>query len=333
MSAPKENFPSRPRLYTRDGDSLSRLESKPRTTDGYADLFAKITSRLLPFVAGRMGCPVDEVKSRLKGVQRTEDLTVNACAYTTDAWKTFEIRVNEGLLLFLIKFAKLFTANWSAEPAVRGWPQQEVLDAGASQAILKRLIKAYFNNTLQLDFGVQYSELSKLQLQWAAGLAICAMHFVVAHEFGHIIQYTRRDLQWEQTFARSLDESFFDIDWTIQRDRENTMAHFRDETTADLIGLDMILKSCEQFDLEAKGWEQYSAAAGCETLLCGWSIIERCLPQDPTHPPTRSRRKALRLIARLQGSPLVNAVGESLEAFTESMLSGLQVDLDESDHA
>src|SRR5271157_1627241 len=165
MSAPNEIFPSRPRLYTRDGDSLSWLESEPRTTDGYADQFAKTTSGLLPFVARRMGFPVDEVKSRLKAVQRTEDLTVNACAYTTDAWKTFEIRINEGLLLFLIKFAKLFTANWSAAPAVRGGPQQEVLGAGASRAILKRLIKAYFNNTLELDFGVQYSELSKLQLQ------------------------------------------------------------------------------------------------------------------------------------------------------------------------
>lgn len=152
----------------------------------------KMAGTLVPHAARRMGRSVAAVRRALRRTSLDPGLQIYGQTTSADRWRTFDIRLSTGLLLFHHKMVKLFMSRMT----VVGEGNKVVDETGISEdemlSTSRRLMKAFWELDESREVfirtpGFSLLQLTKSQIELAAYLLHYADTFVVAHEFGHVL--------------------------------------------------------------------------------------------------------------------------------------------------
>lgn len=277
----------------------------------------------LPHVAAALGIQKDALEKRLLGVGVKELLEVNGRTHTSDGWRTFEIDINLGLMLFTHEMVKLFASR----VGVMGDDERPVetpeIPFESTVSIAKRLMKAFWHGTFLEEQGFELIELSDTQVLISSGLLHDAECFVVGHEFGHIVIHISprkvSELDLGITTVRSI---LVDVPELSEIEKNQLAQKWGEEIAADIIGLQLSL--VRKNDLTGK-IVAYSAAQLVfimQNML--ETFYEKTAQKSPPlgdHPPAQFRFNCLRSILSAVYPPEALEFGDSFKQLADALLS------------
>jgi hypothetical protein len=181
---------------------------------GLKGIIRDLSKRLVPYAALRIGIDPVELESRLKSARLEPSPDFNGCVQTSDNWKTFEIVINEGLMMFYHKMVKVFVAS------VRVRDTQDDSTHGSIEptrivSVCRRLIEAYFQGRLFTQAGFSFDDFGKAKVLMTTALVHCCECFAIAHEFGHLVVQLSKTKLPEHATAKKLVEDFLQLFSTL----------------------------------------------------------------------------------------------------------------------
>lgn len=283
---------------------------------GLSKIVKDAAHEMLPAVSERLHCKSDNLTHRLTSVGMIEHPEVNGFVKTADNWRTFEIFLNVGLMMFFHKISKMFASrigvmgqdmNPSEHPSI---PYEEMV------RVAKKLMESFWSNNLLNTVGFYSIQLSLNQNIFAGILLHFAEKFVVAHELGHVTINLSPQYPSEYEYALTLLNDIH-IE-AFQRDVEQ----WAEEIASDLIGLQLTV-STENDDIQ-----RMKALLGAEFVFIVQNMLEQYFekkfrenPPIGTHPPSKLRLALIRKAVGQSNPEGVFQVGKALESMADDIIS------------
>jgi hypothetical protein len=250
---------------------VSKVDTMQKTLDDlYMDLSKPLEKR--------------SAKLPLEGIAvgELQNLDVNSCCVRVPAGG-YVILVNTGIMILLYQLTKIFTSRIVIE--ADGQTQIIVSDTAQLLEIAKytvQTIATYLgHNVRPIRFPI--TRMQKAQVSFVAGILHFAELFVLAHEFGHIIEdhFSVENLMRIRT--KEEDINLFRSNWN-------------QEYEADTCGLELVLGTVGENDKKnERSLVRASSYMGPDLVFTFFDMIEKIGDIKPgTHPPAKSRRENLR---------------------------------------
>lgn len=262
---------------------------------------------LIPHVARKMGKKEDELEKRLTKLDLIRGPVINGYADTKNNWKTFQIYVSEGLMMFLYKMIKLFLCRMSVRNDHRIVDETRISDEEMSSTA-KRLMQAFWDNALLQTPSFSLIDLSKSQIELSSYLLHYAECFVIAHEFGHVLiesypERVQKELYIASGATESRNKAFLESLELNVDDKKKALKKWPKELTADLLGLKLCLEESDNAMI------RMTIQSSAELLFISMLMLEKFYEKDNncknywldqyeqkhemTHPPTELRLEFL----------------------------------------
>ena len=206
------------------------------------------TKYLLPHVATKLGKKEEDIRRCLTKLELIKTPVINGYADTQDDWKTFQIYMSWGIMIFLIKMIKLFISRMSVTNGKRIVDEAIISDQEMIDAV-KRLMLAFWGweGTFWQARGIALIDLTKSQIELSAYLLHYAECFILAHEFGHLImgscpETVEKELYIASAATEDRNRTFLESLRLTKEDRKRALEEWPKELAADLIGLQLCLE-------------------------------------------------------------------------------------------
>lgn len=261
---------------------------------------------LIPHVARKMGKKEDDLKKCLTKLGLIKGPVINGYVDTADNWKTFQIYVSWGLMIFVFKMIKLFLSRMSVRDDNRIVDASRISDEEMVSAA-RRLMQAFWEDTLWQTPSFAVIDLTKSQIELAAYLLHYAECFVIGHEFGHAIiescpEKVGKELYIASGATESRNRAFLESLKLNEEEKIRALEKWPEELTADLLGLQLCLEqrddnigrmvirsSAELFFISMLMLESFYEKTTGQNY---WSYMYQC-ERIVDHPPTELRLEFL----------------------------------------
>jgi hypothetical protein len=286
------------------------------------EIVVDMANKLMPETARKTGLSEGALRSRLVKLGMVDLTGVNGYARTADGWKTFEIGINMGLMIFFHKMVKLFASRMGvADEFGRPSPKYEIpaLDTGS---VARRLMQAFWEGNLINTHGFRITDLADHQAKLCHSFLHHSECFVVAHEMAHIVINLTRGKS-----ANQLDDI---VSWVGSSLRDVPGATeiaqlWGEEIYADYLGFGLQVMSIPQQD----AFQRVTACSSAQLVLIMQVMLEKFYKNHyghdvpfSAHPPSHFRLESLRSLVRRGNPPELMQMGEGLEQLSNAILAG-----------
>jgi hypothetical protein len=213
-------------------------------------------------------------------VGELETRDVNSCCVRVPAGE-YVILVNVGLMIFLYQLTKIFCSRISVKPdretdiIVRN--SKELMETAKYTF---QTVAAYLSYNVPAPPRIPIITMDEEQVSFVAGILHFAELFVLAHEFGHIIEDHFSTTKVIKVRIKEEDISIFRADWN-------------QEYEADRCGLELMLETVKE--KSERSLVRASSYLGPDLFFTFLDLIEKIGNFKPTsHPPAKLRRENLR---------------------------------------
>ena len=293
--------------------------SAPATKHRMNKIIVDVAKQLSPHAAKRIGANSTTFHNRLTKVAMIEEPAVNGFVKTTDNWKTYQIYVNEGLMMFCYKIAKLFASR----VAVMSDDGEPEIPFGKTAACAKKLLAAFWSNTLYNTVGFNLMQLSNPQVMFASFIVHYAETFVVAHEFGHIVINTSSSNPLQLAFVEDALKAVLSGQ-VEHNDLDSLVSAWGQEIASDIIGLGLCLQCGDD------AWDRLRIYSGVQFLFIAQNMLETFYektfnrpPPTGDHPPSKLRLQFIRSIVNKDSPASVAQIGNALEEMSNTILEAI----------
>ena len=281
-----------------------------------------IAKEMLPHAASTLGIQIGSFRDRLTNVEMVETPEVNGFAKSSDGWRTFQIGINLGLMMFFHKMTKVF-ASVIGVMGEDGRPKESpTIPFTEVVAASRRLVKAFWEERLMHEQGFQLVQLSDSQITMASMLLHYAESFTVAHELGHIILNVSPQVRAELTAGTGIVRGILeDITGMNDGDKTRLVEKWGNEIASDLLGLQLAIEHAKD------SHKKVLIYSSVELVFLMQEILEAYLekvagtkPISDTHPPSSFRLGSLRAAVRSGNPPQIFQIGEAFETLSEKII-------------
>jgi len=284
----------------------------------------ELASSLFPPVAAKTGRTEEELRKSLKSVHLDHRPLIDGHATSQDNWRTFEISVSEGLLIFHHKMVKLFVSRVSVVGNGQKMVEETTISHEETLSIAKRLIAAFWAGNFFETPGLSLASLTKSQIFLSSILLTYSESFVIAHEFGHMILQAFPDsTRRERMILMGVEDSM--VRPALKKfpcaDEPEALRNWMEELAADYVGINL----CARLQDSAIQKTMIQAAGMISLMMC--DILEKCRAkvgggdwQDLTHPPSELRVEVLQ---SLLDWPAGMEFGDVFHKFSEYIIAGI----------
>lgn len=299
----------------------------PLTLQGLLDDFSidleRIVVRLTPHAAMRIGMEKDLLANRLLSIKVTDRIEVNGITKTSNNWKTFNIEVYFGLLLFFYEMVILLAGRVGILQQ-NGQIETTKLSLGDITPKIRSLLKSFWEGDFSDFKGLNIHELSDNQKLVGYFLNRSALAFIVAHEFGHIIIQlspgTIEEVKGGILTARDLLPRMRGLSEETNRDLATKWGQ---EFGADIIGFKLMLM-CEEHDER-----RLLCYLATEMVFIIMKMVDSFYKKNyketlpyTSHPPPHLRLSLLRSVCA-SNPPQVLQSGKAIEQLANSLISNI----------
>jgi hypothetical protein len=236
-----------------------------------------------------------QTKLPLEGVAvgELQTLDANSCCVRVPAGG-YVVLVNTGLMILLYQLTKIFVLRVRVKPdretdiIVRN--SEELMETAkyAFQAIT-----TYLMHDAPGGPRIPVTTMDEEQVHFVAGILHFAELFVLAHEFGHVIEGHFSTAKIMKMRIREEDIGVFSADWN-------------QEYEADRCGLELVLETVKE--KSQRSLTRASSYMGPDLFFTFLDLIEKIGNIKPTsHPPAKLRRENLRKVIPPTESGLILA--------------------------
>ncbi len=296
--------------------------------DALNDIVVTMAKNLMPLAAIKAGLSKEAFASGFKRAGMVRDRSVNGYARSSDNWRTFEIGINEGLMLFLHKMVKIFASRISFLEK-SGLPAKELsIPRLQAKPAVERLMKAFWDGDAMSGFGFKLVDLPDDQVLIAAHLLEHGECFVVGHEMAHIA------INIPNTKMPDLDAM---VSWVgsnlapIETEAGASHTEMRDlarrwgeEVYADYLGVDLLVSSLPKDEAGQRVLAFSSAQLVLIIVMMLETYYQRHYTKDVPlggHPPGLFRLRCLQLLIGRNNPPQVLQIGQFFEKVANEFLS------------
>jgi hypothetical protein len=289
---------------------------------GLNDIVVDMADRLMAETAHKTGLSENTLRSRLVKVGMVDLEGVNGYTRTSDGWKTFEIGINMGLMIFFHKMIKVFASRMSVLDESGRPSSKYKIPALDTASAARRLMRAFWEGDLTSTHGFRLADLADHQVEISQSFLDYAEWFVVAHEMAHIVINLTREKP-----ANQLDDI---VSWVRSSLRDVAGAAeiallWGEEIYADYIGFGLQVSSIPK----NHSFERIMAFSSAQLVLIMQMMLEdfhkTYYGQDAPiseHPPSLFRLESLRALVRRGNPPELMEMGEGLEQLANAILAG-----------
>ena len=287
-----------------------------------------MAAKITPIAAKKIGISESALQKRITSIQILKIQDVNGFTSSSDNWKSFNIGVNLGLMLFFNSMAKLFHSRMAILHD-DGTMSQPKITIDESVKMAKNLMNAYWNGTIYQEKGFDAIQLDDNQLMQAGIILSNAEHFVLAHEFGHIVLHTaQKDKNITNMYNHFVTstENMLNDSGLSPKDVRTMAPMWGEELTCDWLGINL---SFERFD---PGLERMYAYTGTEFVFIAQNMLTMFLSKtnhpefvNTSHPPSYIRLNALRATIGEHNPPQILQLGKGMEDFSNDLLKRMQL--------
>jgi len=319
-----------------DSDYISRLINRfkkdlPPNYDlsfqGFKHAMNKIiedaAKQLSPHAVKRIGMKPSTFYECLTKVGMIEKPDVNGFVKTTDNWKTYQIYVNLGLMMFFHKIIKIFASRVGVMSNNGGIEKNPEIPFDETVACAKKILVAFWNNTLYTTTGFNLMQLSDFQIEFVGTTLNYAEKFVVAHEFGHVIINTASTKPTEIAFIEDALKKIL-YDKMKLNNLDNLVSVWVQEIASDIIGLELCLE-CGEDD-----WDRVGIYSAVQFFFIAQNMLETFYEKTfnsprstGSHPPCKLRLEFIRLIVNRDNPTSVSQIGNALEEISNRILESI----------
>lgn len=280
---------------------------------------------ILPLIAKEIGIAPREIDRRLTRLAIVHKPDVNGITFSSDGWKTFEILIYDGLILFSGKLANALAARMGVVSSSKEILETPSIAESEAKQVARNLMRAFWSGGISDLKGFEDLSLTANQKTFSDSLSNNAVLFVIAHEFGHVVIELCRERPKVYEWAVEVTVGLFaytdlhrDLD---EFERGGVALRWSTELGADLIGLGLLL------GMHTDGLKQMHAYDGAEYFLILMSELEEYRDRtigkrmvSTTHPPSSLRLSVMRMLMERNNLPKVLNVGKCLETLARLIL-------------
>jgi len=299
------------------------------------DILTNIVKDLIPHVARKMGKKEDDLKKCLTKLDLIKEPVINGYVNTEDNWKTFQIYISHGLMMFIYKMTKLFLCRMSVRNDHRIVDEARISDEEMLSAA-KRLIQAFWSGTLLQTPIFPIIDLSKSQIELSVYLVHYAESFGIAHEFGHVLiesypEKVQKELYIASAAIERRNKAFLDSLALNKENKVKALKSWPKEFAADLLGLKLCLEQSDDTIF------RMVILASAELVFVSMLMLEKFYKKSTgqnywlyiyehehkmKHPPTELRLEFLySFVDPLYPDSRVSNLGEIFKQFSDYILS------------
>lgn len=294
--------------------------SEHKADQAFNTLARRLADQLIPHAAKKAGIQSNDLRRRLLAVNLIHSPVVNGSTYSYDGWKTCQIDIYTGLMIFFHKMIKSFVSRIEIEGDSGRRLEMTKMPLEDMALMAKQLIRGFWEGNLLQTESYQLTHLSGAQILFLGPLLTFAERFVVAHEFGHIVIHLN-------DYVAELDRSVFMMDYILSHenefkllDRDVVSKRWGEEIASDTIGLQLSL------DCEDEIFARILVYSAAELVLVMLNMLEVYYVKtigklNSTHPPSRLRLDALRAIVDKSTPPWALEMGKAFEHVGEEIIS------------
>lgn len=255
---------------------------------------------LLPAVAAKTGRGLEEVRKSFIGLRLDPRPLIDGRATTPDNWRTYEISLSEGLLIFHHKMVKLFVTPVSIVGDGQRMVEETRFTHEETLSIARQLMASFWEGTFFQTPAFSMVSLTKRQITLQSLLLNWSESFVIGHEFGHVIMHespdcTKRDL----LILKGVEDGMVRpvLGKRPALDEAATLRNWMEELAADFVGVNL----CASLTQDTMQRALIHASGLLSLILC--DMLEQYRRKvggaealDPTHPPAALRREVMRTL-------------------------------------
>lgn len=194
----------------------------------------------------------------------------------------YVVLLNTGLMILLHKSIKAFASRMTIQTQAKNGDHKPEKGPSLEETAryMYEIIATYISYNAPVGPMLPIESLSESQILFSEGLLHFSEMFVLAHEFGHILENHLSQVNVSKMMMKDREIDFFRPDWNQEYD-------------ADLRGLKLILETAE--DTGKNSLYRALAYAGPDLSLTIFDLVDRISKTKfSSHPPARLRRKNLR---------------------------------------
>lgn len=281
---------------TENTDSYSLL-SEEKDNNAFDDIVHNLFKDLMPHFAVKVDIMEHELEKRFLSVGMSMIPALNGFTFSSDNWKTFEIRLCKPLMLFFYQMSKLLVSR------MEGWDDKKVYKRSPVKpketiSLTRKLMRSFWedNELIILKKELPIERFNKDQYAIIGNLITGTECFCVAHELGHVsmklCSTNLTELEDARAKAANLLETAYEVSG---RDKEIVVGNWAEEFAADLIGLELSTNA-QAFNIMKE-----FAYIGAESTFLMIDMLEDyykkstgVYPPIDTHPPGKARILNLR---------------------------------------
>ena len=271
------------------------------------DFIHKMFDELSPHAAKRAGISITDFKNRFKGLRVVKTIDINGCTFSNDEWKTFEVDIYEGLMIFIHKYFKVIVSMLNTSRSYKGEIETPSLTMDDIVPIANMIMELYWKNNVLQAQGIKLTKLTEGQMILNTELVHNAELFVLAHELGHIILNTNKNAQRY-------------IELSSGNASSDQLSNWNEEVNADILGLKLCLEmKSTRPGVVFNAIELFFLVQGMLVKFYEKTNAGNSLSHE-THPPSSYRLRVLRSFVDQSGASEWLVIGKQFEELCDSIL-------------
>jgi hypothetical protein len=252
---------------------------------------------LLPSVAIKTGRNAEELRRSLRKVNLDRRLLIDGRTTTQDNWRTYEISISKGLMLFHHKMVKLFVSRVSVVGDGQKMVEETRISHDEAVSISRRLMTSFWEGDFFETPSFFLTSLTKGQIILASRLLFYSELFVIAHEFGHIVMHVSPEcIKRELLILKGAEESMVRpaLGKNQCSSEPDVLRNWMEEIAADYIGINL----CANPEKDPVVKSIIQASGTISLMMC--DMLEKYRRKvagddspDQNHPPSELRLEVL----------------------------------------